>query len=97
MLLNGVGSTGVFHNPERTKVRKVRRICYSMIPASSQFFISCSASRFAVSAVYFVVFRKEIGKGVGIEICSFHMLPKAGCRMVQADDMLKSTFPVRCA
>ena len=38
-------------------------------------------------SVYFVVFRKEIGKGVGIEICSFHMLPKAGCRRVQADDI----------
>ena len=38
-------------------------------------------------SVYFVVFRKEIGKGVGIEICYFHMLPKAGCRRVQADDI----------
>ena len=43
-------------------------------------------------SVYFVVFRKEIGKGFGIEICSFHMLPKAGCRRVQADDIANINF-----
>ena len=39
--------------------------------------------------VYFIIFHKEVGKGVGIEIHSFHMFLKMGCCRVQTNDVIE--------